>query len=60
MEFHGQITGIQMYEILCKYIYIREISLNTCGNTQDFMCDLELFSKIRSQLAMPQNFPIIR
>ena len=25
-----------------------EISLNTCRNTLDFMCDLELFSKIRS------------
>ena len=27
-----------------------EISLNTCRNTLDFMCDLELFSKIRSQI----------
>ena len=25
-----------------------EISLNTCRNTLDFMCNLELFSKIRS------------
>ena len=27
-----------------------EISLNACRNTLDFMCDLELFSKIRSHL----------
>ncbi len=27
-----------------------EISLNTCRNTLDFMCDLELSSKIRSQI----------
>ena len=27
-----------------------EISLNTCRNTLDFMCDLELFSKIRSHM----------
>ena len=29
-----------------------EISLNTCRNTLDFMCDLELFSKIRSHIMM--------
>ena len=27
-----------------------EISLNTFRNTLDFMCDLELFSKIRSHI----------
>ena len=27
-----------------------EISLNTCRNTLYFMCDLELFSKIWSQI----------
>ena len=27
-----------------------EISLNTCRNTLDFMCDLELFSKIQSHI----------
>ena len=30
-----------------------EISLNTCRNTLDFMCDLELFSKIRSHFKKP-------
>ena len=29
-----------------------EISLNTCRNTLDFMCDLELFSKIRSHITL--------
>ena len=29
-----------------------EISLNTCRNTLDFMCDLELFSKIRSHIML--------
>ena len=33
-----------------------EISLNTCRNTLDFMCDLELFSKIRSQIVIFENF----
>ena len=51
MEFNAQITE-RMYEILCKYIRIREISLNTCRNTLDFMCDLELFSKIRSHIML--------
>ena len=31
-----------------------EISLNTCRNTLDFMCDLELFSKIRSHMVCAQ------
>ena len=29
-----------------------EIQLNICRNTMDFMCDLEPFSKIRSQIYM--------
>ena len=33
-----------------------EISLNTCRNTLDFMCDLELFSKIRSPLILNGSF----
>ena len=34
-----------------------EIQLNICRNTMDFMCDLEPFSKIRSQfvVASPGN-----
>ena len=44
-----------MFKLLkdCKKYYVNtyasvEISLNTCRNTLDFMCDLELFSKIRN------------
>ena len=48
MEFNAQIT-VRIHEMLCKYIRIREILLNTCRNTLDFVCDLEPFSKIRSQ-----------
>ena len=51
MEFNAQITE-RIYEILCKYIHIREISLNTCRNTLDLVCDLELFSKIRSHIVV--------
>ena len=49
MEFHAQITELASY---WKYLCIKliEIALNTCRNTPDFMCDLELFSKIRSHL----------
>ena len=50
MKFNAQITK-RVHEILCKYICIREISLNTNRNTLDFMCDLELFSKIRSHIS---------
>ena len=32
------------------FLKFGHISLNTCRNTLDFICDLELFSKIRSQL----------
>ena len=38
MEFNAQITKVKN---LC-------INRNTCRNTPDFMCDLELFSKIQS------------
>ena len=48
MDLNAQITEIR-YEILCKYMCIKEISLNTSRNTLDFMCDLELFFKIQSQ-----------
>ena len=37
MEFNTQITK--------KYSGNIEISVNTCRNTLNFMCDLELFSK---------------
>ena len=33
-----------------------EISLNTCRNTLDFMCDLELFFKFRSQISFVTEF----
>ena len=46
--FNAQITE-RMYEILSKYICIREISLNTCRNTLDFMCD---FEQIRSHIIL--------
>ena len=46
MKFNAQITKT-VHEILCKYIHIREISLNTSRNILGFMCDLELFSKIQ-------------
>ena len=45
MEFKTQITKKYSGN---TYAYI-EISLNTCRNTPDFMCDLELFSKLQSQ-----------
>ena len=38
------------------YTYV-EISLNTCRNTLDFMCELELFSKIRSHMNAKQKQP---
>ena len=54
MEFSVQITE-RMYEILCNYILIGEISLNIYRNTLDFMCDLELFSKIQSHMQLRQE-----
>ena len=49
MEFNAQITEtIILYKKYFVNTYAQvEISLNTCRNTLDFMCDLELFSKIR-------------
>ena len=46
MEFNAQIT-----KLVKKYSKIK-IELNTCRNTPDFMCDLELFSKIWSQMVL--------
>ena len=43
--FHST-TRNSMLKLLKKV----EISLNTCRNTLDFMCDLELFSQIRSHI----------
>ena len=48
MEFNAQITIIKQYSGN-TYASI-EIMLNTCRNTPDFMCDLELFSKSRSHI----------
>ena len=49
MEFNAQITKL-FKKYFGNTFALIEISLNTCRNTLDFMCDLELFSKIRSQL----------
>ena len=47
MEFNAQITKLAKKYSGNTYETI-EISLNTCRNTPNFMCDLELFPKIWS------------
>ena len=49
MEFNAQITKLVKKYFGNTYAQI-EISLNTCRNTSDFMCDLELFPKIWSYI----------
>ena len=49
MEFNAQITEKCKKYPVNTYASV-EILLNTCRTTLDFMCDLELFSKIRSQI----------
>ena len=44
MEFNAQIT-----ERMHVNTYA-QVSLSTCRNTLDFMCDLELFSEVRLHL----------
>ena len=50
MEFNSQITEKCKKYPVNTYAQV-EILLNTCRNTLDFMCDLELFSKIWSHIA---------
>ena len=49
MEFNAQITEKCKKYPINTYAQV-EILLNTCRNTLDFMCDLELFSKIQSHI----------
>ena len=51
MEFNAQITK-QIKKYSGNIYALIEISLNTCRNTPDFMCDLKLFSKIQSHMVL--------
>ena len=41
---------LKLLTVFKKYLRKTYAEINTCRNTPDFMCDLELFSKIQSHI----------